>query len=364
MKIMIDATPLLLASAGVKSVLYHWILALREQQNGAEINVYPPMPDIGSLRHDRSVTGQWATARGIFMTVANQQLGAGFPEKLARGMDVFHCSNQVRRPPRKVKLTATVHDLTCWRLPEVHTAANVKADHLHAERVLKPADGLIAVSENSRRDAIEILGIHPDRITTIHNGVAEAYFEDATPLAAPRPYVLHTGTIEPRKNIDRLLDAWYLLPSHLRDSYDLVLAGPAGWAAPATVARLRSAPPGVRWLGYVPEDAMPALTRGAALVVYPSLYEGFGLPVAQAMACGVACLTSNNSSLPEVAGDGARLVDPLSVGEIREALIALLEDPDKRTALGRAGRARAEANYHWHTAAERSLDFFRRVIGS
>jgi alpha-1,3-rhamnosyl/mannosyltransferase len=364
MKIMVDATPLLLASAGVKSVLYHWIRALQDLQNGASIHVYPPMPDIGSLRHDRSVAGRWATARGIFMTVANQQLGIGYPERLVRGMDLFHCSNQVRRPPSKVKLTATVHDLTCWRLPEVHTPANVKADHLHAEQVLKQADGLIAVSENSRLDAIDILGIRPDRITTIHNGVAEAYFQDVKPLAAPKPYVLHTGTIEPRKNIDRLLDAWHLLPSDLREAFDLVLAGPAGWAAPATVARLRSAPPGIRWLGYVPEEDMPALTRGAALVVYPSLYEGFGLPVAQAMACGVACLTSNTSSLPEVAGGGARLVDPLSVSEIRAALIALLENPQERAALGQAGRARAEAHFHWRTAAEKSIAFFQRVIGS
>lgn len=364
MKLMIDATPLLLASAGVKSVLYHWISALQELGNGDSVHVYPPMPAIGALRHDRSVAGQWATARGIFMTVANQQLGIQYPEKLAAGMDLFHCSNQVRRPPRKVKLTATVHDLTCWRLPEVHTPANVKADHFHAERVLKLADGLIAVSENSRLDAIEILGIHPDRITTIHNGVAEPYFAAVQPLSAPKPYVLHTGTIEPRKNIDRLLDAWQLLPTDLREAFDLVLAGPAGWAAPATVARLRSAPPGVRWLGYVPEDDMPALTRGASLLVYPSLYEGFGLPLAQAMACGVACLTSNNSSLPEVAGDGARLVDPRSVAEIRSALIELLESPEKRAALGLAGRARAEACFHWRTAAEKSIAFFRRVVGA
>lgn len=363
MKIMIDATPLLLASAGVKSVLYHWILALQNLHAGDSVHVYPPMPDIGGLRHDRSVAGHWATARGIFMTVANQQLGVRFPEKLAAGMDLFHCSNQVRRPPRKVKLTATVHDLTCWRLPEVHTAANVKADHLHAERVLKQADALIAVSENSRRDAIEILGIHPDRITTIHNGVSEAYFAGGAPLDAPKPYVLHTGTIEPRKNIDRLLDAWHLLPAGLRDAFDLVLAGPAGWAAPATVARLRSAPPGIRWLGYVPESDMPALTRGAALVVYPSLYEGFGLPVAQAMACGVACLTSNNSSLPEVAGGGARLVDPLSVSEIRSALIRLLESPAERATLGHAGRQRAEACFRWSIAARKSLDFFHQVVG-
>jgi alpha-1,3-rhamnosyl/mannosyltransferase len=362
MRVMIDATPLLLQSAGVKGVLYHWILALRQLAPPDSIHVYPPLPEIGPLRHDASIADRWTTARGIFMTVANQQFGAALPERLARGMDVFHCTNQIHKPPRLTRLTATIHDLTCWRMPELHTAANVKADHSYAERVLKTARGLIAVSENTRRDAIEILGISPGRITTIHNGVSEAFFDADPPPQPNKPYVLHTGTIEPRKNIDRLLDAWNLLPHDIRNAYDLVFAGSAGWASPSTVARLKAHSNGIRWLGYVPEDRLPALTRGAALVVYPSLYEGFGLPLAQAMACGVSCLTSNTSSLPEVAGDGALLVDPLSVAAIRDALIVLLSDAALRARLGAAGRARADACFHWHQAAQKSLAFFQRVL--
>lgn len=363
MKIMVDATALLLRSAGVKNYLYHWIAALQAQAGGTEITLYPPMAEVGALDHERSVASKWATRRGIAMAVANLRLGVPFPHWCARGADVFHCSNQVRTPPRRGKLTATLYDLTCVKMAELHSAANVAADRRFTECVLRRADGLIAISENSRRDAIELLGLRPERIRTIPCGVSEAYFS-ARPRVAAKPYVLAVGTIEPRKNIDRLLDAWGLLSDDLRHGFDLVIAGAAGWAEARTLARLRAAPAGVRWLGYVSEEELPALTAGATVLAYPSLYEGFGLPLAQAMAAGVPALTSNLSSLPEVAGDAARLVDPLSVGEIRDGLRALLENPDERRARGSAGLVRARENYRWPLVAARSLEFFRDVIAS
>ncbi len=363
MRIAIDATALLLRSAGVKSVLYHWLHALQALAGSDSIVAYPPLPHLGALVHETSVAPRWPTLRGIAMAVANQRLAIPFPQWCTRGADLFHSSNQVRTPPRGMKLTATIHDLTCWRMPELHTAANVIADRRYAKEALTRADGLISVSDHSRRDAIELLGIAPERIVTIYNGVAEAYFH-AAPLRRNKPYVLHIGTIEPRKNIDRLLDAWAALRPDLRAAYDLIVAGPAGWASEQTIARLQAQPEGVHWFGYVPERDLPSLTAGAAVLAYPSLYEGFGLPLAQAMAAGVACVTSNVSAMPEVAAGGARLVDPLSVTELRDALTALLENPAERTRLGRAGKARATALYRWPLAAQQSLEFFRRVIGS
>ena len=145
--------------------------------------------------------------------------------------------------------------------------------------------------------------------------------------------------------------------------FDLVVAGPAGWSSEATVARLQSRPESVQWLGYVAEKDLPSLTAGASVLAYPSLYEGFGLPLAEAMAAGVACVTSNVSSMPEVAGEGARLVDPLSLSELSSALAALLESPEERARLGGTGRARAAALYRWPLVAERSLRFFKEVVG-
>ena len=132
-----------------------------------------------------------------------------------------------------------------------------------------------------------------------------------------------------------------------------------GWSAEAAVARIRTE---ATCLGYVPETDLPGLVAGAAVFVHPSLYEGFGFPVAQAMAAGVAVLTSNNSCLPEIAGDGALLIDPRSAAEIAAKLAELLESESLRKQLAARGRQRA-VRYRWETCAARSLEFFRRVSG-
>ena len=363
MKIVIDATPLLLRSAGVKTALYHWIRALRQAAGEDGILLYPPLTRLGELVHDSSISGRLATGIGLLMAVANQRAGVPFPDWCARGADLFHCTNQVRTPPRRTPFSATLHDFTCWKMPELHSEANVRADREFAERVLKRAAGLIAVSEATRQDAIEILGLDPERIRTIYHGVADSYFEAPDPPPRRKPYALFVGTIEPRKNVDRLLDAWESLPAGVREEYDLLLAGGAGWRCEDTVRRLRNARGGIRWLGYYPEALLPELIRGAALLVYPSLYEGFGLPVAEAMACGTACVTSRVSSLPEIAGDAALYVNPRSVEEIREAVLRLLERPEERARLGAAGRARAEQMFRWERSARQSLQFFHEING-
>lgn len=125
--------------------------------------------------------------------------------------------------------------------------------------------------------------------------------------------------------------------------------------------RLASRPAGVRYLGYVPEDELPGLMAGASAFIYPSLYEGFGFPVAQAMAAGVPVITSNTSCLPEIAGDGALLVDPRSAAEIRAAMEKLLASPSLRQELRVAGMARALRDYRWEICARKSLEFFHRV---
>jgi alpha-1,3-rhamnosyl/mannosyltransferase len=270
-------------------------------------------------------------------------------------IDVFHASNMVRNPPRKARLTATIHDLTTHLMPELHTPANIQADQGFADKVLKRAAGVIAVSESTRQDAIRLLGLDPARIHAIHSGVPEVYF-GAQPRPSERPYVFFLGTIEPRKNLDTLLDAWQ--NTRLRDDFDLVIAGASGWGSEKTLARLRSRPPGVRYLGYVPEDELPGLTAGATAFIYPSLYEGFGFPVAQAMAAGVPVITSNTSCLPEIAGDGALLVDPRSAAEIQAAIEKMLTSPALRQQLRAAAIAKAR-EYRWEVCARKSLEFFR-----
>ena len=338
MRLAIDASPLLVRSAGVKNYLWHWVRALRPH---LDISLFPWLSDVGELDHQR-----FSRAR-VSLLYASWLVGV---DPFLRGADVFHATNLVRNRPRRAMLTATLHDLTVWRMPELHTPGNVAADHRFAEVILRHAAGIIAVSEATKRDAIELLRLPPERITVIYSGVAEPFFT-AEPHRRVRPYVLFVGTIEPRKNLGRLLEAWETLPPGLRDEYELVIAGPGGWG---------ELPPGnYTRLGYVPEVELPSLTAGATVFCYPSLYEGFGFPVAQAMAAGVPVITSNVSSLPEVAGDAALYVDPRSTIELAAALARLLTSAGLREQLGRAGRERSSRMFRWERCARRSAEFFK-----
>jgi glycosyltransferase involved in cell wall biosynthesis len=276
---------------------------------------------------------------------------------------VFHASTLVRHPPRRPRLTATVFDMTCWLMPELHSAANLRADRTYCD-LLRRADGLIAISQSSKDDAVRFLGLPPERITVIYPGIAEPFFHPE-PAAVDRvreryglvrPYVLAVGTIEPRKNVAALVKAFAALPAGLRSEFDLVLAGPTGWADAETKGLLAT----VRYLGYIPESDLAPLTAGAEVFAYPSLYEGFGFPVAQAMAAGAAVLTSNVSSLPEISGDAALLVDPRSQSELTAGLERLLLSPSLRASLAERGRLRSRL-FTWQDSAAKSLAFFREM---
>jgi glycosyltransferase involved in cell wall biosynthesis len=357
MRIIVDATSTLVRSAGIKNYIWHWVRHLRKQ--GADIGAFPFLDDFGKLDHEASALSRPATIARFALIKAMNEIGFPPLDWLIRDADVFHATNLLRRAPRRAKLTATIHDLTCWLMPEVHTPGNVKADLEFADRILRRADGVIAVSENTRQDAIRLLSIAPDRIRTIHSGISESYF-DAVPAERARRYVLYVGTIEPRKNLDTLLDAWALLKQSLRDEFDLVIAGPSGWSSDQTLARIERE---ATYLGYVPEERLPGLTAGATVFVYPSLYEGFGFPVAQAMAAGVPVLTSNNSCLPEITGDAAILIDPRSAAAIASSLTRMLESESLLADLAARGRIRADL-FRWEKCATQSLHFFRGVCGS
>ena len=362
LRIAIDAAPLLVRSAGVKNYLYHWIDHLRRHSSAETIRTVPPISRLKPLQHERSVAGPMRTIFGLGSLALSSYTPLPVLDWLTADADVFHASTLVVHPPKRRRVTATIHDMTAWLMPELHPPANRRAERHFAE-VLKRADRLIAVSENTREDAMRVLGLDPEKIETIHSGIAEAFF-DADPgdirerYGLNRPFVLSLGTIEPRKNIDTLLDAFGELPEDLRGGFDLVVAGPLGWAAEKTAARLGA----VRYLGYVPERDLAPLTAAATVFAYPSLYEGFGFPVAQAMAAAVPVITSNISSLPEITGEAAVLIDPRSVVELRNALRRLLESPDLRRRFGLLGRARAN-RFRWSECAAKSLAFFRRAAG-
>jgi len=282
-----------------------WAAALRAQAHGEEIHVFE--------------SGKLAAV-----------LGVQWLDFKLRGSDVFHASPSTSCAPRSAKLTATIEDLSSWVMPDQH----IKAAHRFVERILEPAHGLIAVSESVRQDAIRLLGIAAEKVTTIYPGVAAEYF-DAQPARRERPYVLYAASDKPRQNRDALLAAWRELKPELQREYDLISTSDAPGAG---------------------------LMAGATLFVYPSLYDGFALPVAQAMAAQVAVVTSDVSSMPEVGRDAAVMVDPHDPTQIADGITRLLESDNDRAKLARYGRARAE-KYRWEKCAAESLAFFRRMAG-
>lgn len=358
MRFTVDATPMLVRSAGVKSYLFHWLEALRAASGPHSLATWPRLSVDAALEHERSPLSAPATLAHL-TRAALARYTAWAPPR--RGADVFHASNLVRRAPRGARVTATLHDLTCWLMPEFHARGNVASDFAFAERILVRADAVIAISEHTRRDALRVLRLKPEKVHTIHPGAGAAYFQQPAPETQSRPYVLYTGAVEPRKNLDRLLDAWLALPRDYRQAFELRIAGPTGWQANNTEARLKAAE-GVRRLGYVPETQLPDLFRRATLFVYPSLYEGFGLPVVQAMASGVPVITSRVSSLPEVAGEAAEYVNPRSTVDLAAALRRLLDDPARRAQLGAAGQARA-ARFRWSRCAEATWRLLESLAG-
>jgi glycosyltransferase involved in cell wall biosynthesis len=366
MRVAIDATPLLVRSAGVKNYLYYWIEHLRRLAGSDAIRTFPLLDASRPLTHDASAAGPVRTFLGLGALALSNYTPMPILDWAAGRCDIFHATNLVRRPPRRPRLTSTIHDMTSWIMPELHSAATRRADAATAD-LLRRAHRLIAVSESTKRDAVRILGIPPERVTVIYSGIPRAFFEAAPKeieevrarYGLKRPFVFALGTIEPRKNIPMLLAAFDALPPSLREHFELVLAGPMGWADRDTAARIRNAA-SARYLGYVPERDLAPLTAAADIFAYPSLYEGFGFPLAQAMAAGVASVTSNISSLPEIAGDAALLIDPRSVTELRNALERLMLSPDLRSELASKGRVQAQ-RFSWENTAAQSLAFFERA---
>jgi alpha-1,3-rhamnosyl/mannosyltransferase len=228
---------------------------------------------------------------------------------------------------------------------------------------LRRAAALACISAATRDDLVRRFPHAAGKATVIPLAADRAFAE---PVARPghplleRPYVLAVGTLEPRKNLERLVAAWSLLPAELRARHDLALVGPRGWEDDAILRAAHAA--GAKLLGHVSDAELRALYAGAAAFAYPSLYEGFGLPVLEAMAAGAPVVTSSVSSLPEVAGDAALLVDPRDPRAIADALARVLADPALAAWLRAAGRARAAA-FSWQRTARETLTLLRGIAG-
>ena len=264
----------------------------------------------------------------------------------------------------------TVHDLSVLRFPETHPPERVTSFERHFEQSLRRAAHVITDTETVRSEIVEQLGISADRVTAIALGVGSEFRPRAADEIQPGlsdwglqagAYVLCVSTLEPRKKIAELLRAWGDLPRPVRDRTPLVLAGGEGWLNAALHEQIEraSAAGWLKHLGFVPESRLPALYAGAALFVYPSIYEGFGLPPVEAMASGVPVVVANRSCLPEVCGDAPAYVDPDDGGEFTTALAKALEDDAWRARARRLGLERA-GSFTWDDCAAKTAALYRR----
>jgi glycosyltransferase involved in cell wall biosynthesis len=268
--------------------------------------------------------------------------------------DVVHFTNYLAPLFPGVPYVVSVHDMSLTLLPECHTLKKRLLTSSLVPAVARGARRVLVPSESTKRDVVRLLGIDPGRIRVIPyaaSGVFRPVSSDAATVELRHgvrcPFFLYVGTLEPRKNLARTLRAFARVAPSLPE-HSFVLAGQRGWKYQEVLAEAaRPELAGrVRFLDYLPEQDLPALYGAATAFVYPSLYEGFGLPVVEAMACGVPVITSRSSSLGEVAGDAARLVDPASEAELAEALLAVASDAALRRELSARGLARAAA-FSW-----------------
>jgi len=294
-------------------------------------------------------------------------------EAITGPLDVFYSPDFVLPPTRRSTRTLlTVHDLSFLRYPE----AFVPKLRCYLKRVvprsIARAGLVLADSAHTRSDLVSLLGVSPDKIQVLYSGVHPRFRPEAEPgererLQArygigDRPYVLTVGTVQPRKNYVRLIQAFTRLQAYkLADlqlaDLQLVIAGGRGWLYQDIFAEAEKHGDRVRFLGFVDEADLPALYRNGALFAFPSLYEGFGLPVLEAMACGLPVVCSDTSSLPEVAGDAALLVDPHDEDALAGAMTRALEETDLRREMIARGLAQA-ARFTWERAARQLLGMF------
>jgi len=258
-------------------------------------------------------------------------------------LDVLHCPSY-RAPFRsRVPLVVTVHDLAVFRHPEAFPPWTRSYSRAAVPGVVRAARRVIAVSEFTRAELVELLRVPEERIRVVPNAVDPAFTAEGP--RAEGEYVLTVGTLEPRKNLARLAEASRQLGIELR------VVGARGWGGVSPNGSR------VRWLGELPDDALARLYRGAAAVAYPSLYEGFGIPVLEAMACGAPVVTSAGGATEEVAGGAAVLVDPLDAASIAAGLEQALAHRGELRAQG-LGRAAA---FSWEDVARRTADVYREA---
>lgn len=375
MRIAFNATPLLSPLTGVGQYAFHLAQQLLSRAaEGVDAEFFyglywdkvvrdAPLPSARTLLP--WIRNHLPFAYPMRRALMNHRFGR---HAAGRGFDVYHETSYL--PMRFDGPTVvTVHDLSWIRYPETHPRERVDTMNRHFPQALEQASLIITDSAFVKQELIDVFGIQQDRVRPVLLGV-EPLFRPLTPMETQSSlaplglhhgrYLLAVGTLEPRKNLRNALEAYSRLPVTLRQTCPLVIAGMRGWHTTELehdMARL-VARGEIRVLGYLPRSTLATVTAGAAALVYPSLYEGFGLPPLEAMACAVPAIASELSSLPEVVGDAGMLVDPHDTDSITAAMKTMLQDDDLRNRLAAQARTRS-LGFTWEHCADDTLQVYR-----
>jgi len=285
-------------------------------------------------------------------------------QHLIGGLDLFYSPNYQMPPSGNTPGVLTIHDLVFYHSPEMAIPAAVRHYRRRIKFYSERANVIISDSKATTDDIIKYLDVNPDKISTIYLGAIPLKRNDKINLEMVRakykldkPYMLFVGCLEPRKNMTRLFKAFE--KAGLYKDIDLVLAGPKGWYFEELLNEwngLKSKDI-IRWLNYVSDEDLARLYEGAMFFTFPSIFEGFGLPILEAMSAGCPVLTSNKSSMPEVAGDAALYVDPLEIDSIASGMLKLVESKTLRNDLSDKGRERVKL-FTWDKSAKQLLSVF------
>ncbi|MCE2490589.1 MAG: glycosyltransferase family 4 protein [Anaerolineae bacterium] len=292
-------------------------------------------------------------------------------EFLPKGLDLLHSPDFI--PPLRGarRHVITIHDLHFLHYPQYMTRESRRYYCGQLGRAVRQADHILTVSHATQRDIMDLLQVPVERITTQHHGVSHEFKPLSTALLdkqrrelkLPEDFFLFVGTFEPRKNVVALLEAWRLLKEQLPDAPPVVLAGRRGWLFDETLQRIEDLriAEDIIWRENVPQESLPALYNLASALVMPSMYEGFGLPALEAMACGTLPIVSNVSSLPEVVGDVGILVDPKDRDALAAAMMRALTDSDWKAEQEAAGVNRA-AGFTWENNVKVLVQVWDQVL--
>lgn len=374
MKIGIDYTSALTQGAGIGRLTRGLVHAVERIDRDNDYTLVVPRVkrriDIGPLATNFQVRQLPFGERA--MIVLWHRLRLPFPvESFVGKLDIYHSPDFVLPPVQKARTVLTVHDLSFVHYPEAAPKSLVGYLNRVVPRSVSRADLVVADSESTKQDLIEQFNVDAGRIRVVYGGVDERFKPDedaqnreeiALRYGMQLPALLAVGTLQPRKNLDRLIDAFVLLRDRGNLTHRLYIAGAAGWSYSDLFVKIEELglQPFVRFLGYVADEDLPALYSLADVFVYPSLYEGFGLPVLEAMACGTPVVCSNVSSIPEVGGDAAIYCDPLDVESIAAGIERALGDRELRKKMIGLGREHA-SEFTWASAGRALLSVYREL---